>query len=61
MSKEKAVQAEYPEAFISISRKDDFTFLLVERRNGIEKVLLGEIFPIVLDRAREWFIKECKL
>ena len=47
-----------PDAFLTIRRKDDFTFEMIEIRKGIEKTLLAEIFPIVLDKSIEWMQKE---
>lgn len=47
-----------PDAFITIRRRDDFTFEMIEIRKGVEKMLLAEIFPIVLDKSMEWMQKE---
>lgn len=54
----KEPKKDAPKAFVTIKRKDDFNFELIEITPEGGNVLMTEIFPIVLGRAVEWLEKE---
>jgi hypothetical protein len=47
-----------PPAFITVRKKDDFNYELIELRAGGAKIILTELFPIVMGKAEEWLSRE---
>lgn len=58
MATEKKRETPPAPAFITIKKKDDFNYELIELRADGAKILLTEVFPIVLGKAEEWLSRE---
>jgi hypothetical protein len=58
MASEKKKETPPAPAFITVRKKDDFNYELIELRAGGAKILLTELFPIVMGKAEEWLSRE---
>jgi len=58
MATVKKLEYSEPEAFVTVRRRDDFTFELIEVRRGVHKILFADVFPIVMDKGIDWMQRE---